>query len=557
MPISTEFFDGTFGISTEVAAVTASFYLTLYHEERSAKYCEFKNIRATTEFDEAEAAVTLLHLSRKFSEVVGMNGLETDMSVIQNFLEKAEITLENKKKQICKCQIITFDETTGNLLHIFPAKYNDTIRPLFLLGKKQEGRTVLTGIITNIVQYFEKSKFSFYCFFCDKRVTGKGTSHKCRVRRSCFACHKYLLRPDTYLNVVMKSMYCTDEMIPTIKKTCPTCNVSLRNSLCESIHYKKICRFGWFCLKCQKYTFRNKFVQSIQEIKDSHKCSKKICYFCGASYSAAATEKEHLCTLQKIQASTHFTKLAFLQMSFRGQSPASCLDCMKGKVCDFCLDEKTIERPNIGVLFLENVTGVFDSYTFADPDLFDYVEKKETILKKKYFPDNILFSQKSSGKTTYFNQIQKIKVDKETFSGLSVVDQILQFILQKDFSTTTLIVNGRETNELCFFVETLIQYGFKPKILKSQNRIILVECPEMCLRVVDAQNYVSSSYEEIAEQEHLNFHFFPKKWNKKSQYNYCGPCPLLSSFFFFEDTPADEKKKITFIESFRGLLWNF
>ncbi len=507
------------------------------------------------EFNVSEAAVNLLHLSRKLVEHIKIEGLETDLNKIQKFLAISEIGLETKKKISCKAQIVVFDEKTGNLLNMIPPKFDDTIRPLFLLASKQKGDTIVTGIIQNISNYFEKSQFLFFCFYCQKRFSGRGSTHKCRQRRSCFACHKYLLNPNTYVNTVFMNLFCTDEMVPKIKKFCPTCNVTLRNPLCETMHQKKVCRWGWLCPTCKKYTFKSKFLKTIKQIQETHSCQAKACKFCGKIFT---NEKEHLCPLQKLQPPKYATKLAFLQMSFRGSSPASCLECLNTrKVCQFCANEDTFEQPNIAVLLMENKTGIFDSYTFADFDLFDYVSKENSVLMKRYFPENMELLQRSAGKATFFNQQQKVKIDKNTFCGLNVIDQIFQFILQKDFSNTTLLINAKQTNELSFFVDTLIQYGFKPKILKSENRIILVECSEMCLRILDAQNYVPYTHEEIALEQGENIHFFPKKLNKKTQYDYLGPCPSLASFFSFEDTPDDYIRKERFIKTFGNSPWEF
>ena len=556
MSIPSEFFDGTFGISREFAAVIAGLFVTFYHEEKSAMYHDFKNIGEEAEFDASQAAVTLLHICRKFLVKTGNAGLETDLTQIQESLKLAQVTLESKKNISCDTQIIVFDQKTGNLLQMIPSQFDESTRSIFLLGTKQAGKTVVSGIITNIVHYFEKSKFSFFCLFCQKRFSGKGSSHKCRQRRSCFACHKYLLRPNTYQNRVIENLFCTDEMAPRIKKICSQCNVSIRNKSCGDTHKKRTCRWGWFCLKCETYTFKNKYLRTIKAIKESHLCKTKICHFCSRPMNRE-TQKEHLCPLQKLIPRKNATKLAFLQMSFRGRSASYCKECLiTGKVCLFCRDEDAIEQPNIAVLLLEtSKPGCFNSYTFADFDLFNYVKKEREVLQKNYLPESL--QQRPSGKTTCFNQTKKVKIAHNTFTGTGVIDQILQFILYTDFSNTTLVINAKETNELYFFVQTLIQYGFKPQILKTENRLLLVDCPELCLRIIDAQNYITFTHEEIALEEGIDFHYFPKKWNKQKQYNYKGRCPDLSCFFAFEDTAMDERKKEKFIQKFSSSSWEF
>ncbi len=244
LPILKTFFDGTFGISPQVASVTAAFYNTLYHEERSSLFHTFKLLGSKTEFTASESAVRLLHLSRKFVEETHIKGSETDFAQISEYLKTAYIHLETNKRVPCDAQIIIFDQNSGNLLEMLPKMYNESVRPLFLLAEKQESKLVPTSIITNIQNYFENSKFGFYCFFCKNRYSGKGSKHRCRKRRSCFACHRYLLEKTTYTNVVTKNLFCNDEMEPKVKDFCKECNLSIRNESCFKTHRAKILSMG-------------------------------------------------------------------------------------------------------------------------------------------------------------------------------------------------------------------------------------------------------------------------------------------------------------------------
>ncbi len=486
---------------------------------------------------------------------IAIQGNETSFEHIFNSLQIANIRLETKQRIACHSQIIIFDENSGNLLEMFPKSFDESKRPLFILAQQQGIKLVPTGIITDIVQYFEKSKFAFFCLFCKTRFSGKGSKHRCRKRRSCFACHKYLLQKSTYLNLVTQKLFCLDEMEPKVYQICKACNVTIRNEACFLAHSKYICRWGWLCPHCKKYTFRSQFLPTIEKIKESHTCRTFFCKFCGAKV-LENLRKQHLCPLHRIKVLKYSTKLAFIQMSFMGRSPIWCVECLNAQACTFCQDQRANENPNIAVLFLETSTGIFDAYTFYDHDLNNYCNKEKKVFRKTYF-SKICYPQKRKGKLTYFNQTQKIKIVDVFSQQADIVDQVLQFIIKKDFSNTTLLTNGSQTNELSFFMNSLIRYGFKPKVLRNENRVLLVECPELCLRILDTQNYFSLSHYEIARKENIPYQFFPKKWNKKSCYSYEGQCPPIDDFYCFEDSEIEKKEKRAFVMKFTETTWSF
>ncbi len=91
-----------------------------------------------------------------------------------------------------------------------------------------------------------------------------------------------------------------------------------------------------------------------------------------------------------------------------------------------------------------------------------------------------------------------------------------------------------------------------PRVLKQNDRVILVECPEICLRIIDSQNYVSSTISDLAQEFGEHFVYFPRKWNKKCLYEYVGNIPPCSDFFCFDDSDLQCEKKEIFVKNFKG-----
>ncbi len=365
-----------------------------------------------------------------------------------------------------------------------------------------------------------------------------------------------MLQPNTFVNRATKELFCPDEIEPKEKQFCNNCNLSLRNDMCEIIHRKFVCRWGWFCLKCEQYTFRSKFLPKIEDIIRKHNCLQYCCTFCGENV-LKVSKKQHLCPLQNLSYSNIVPRLAFLQMSFMGSGPAYCSNCKENITCTFCADNVKYEQPNIGTLFLEEQVGHFDSYTFWDSNFCNDVIIEKDILVRNYVPSYFQIKQNKDPKVL-FNQTKTIKIKRTLFeNGKSVLENFLHFFLTKNLTNVTLLINCIESNDLVYIIGVLIKFGFTPKILQTHNHILSVECPEICLRILDSQNYVNLSFQKAAEEANLLFHYFPKKWNKPTFFDFEGSCPVLSDYFNFEDTHDELEKKEQFLEENKAKCWKF
>ncbi len=545
--LPTEFFDNTFGVSMIMAALAASLYTALYQEKKSARLQDFKDLNSPVEFAASQAAICLLHFSRNLFN--GMCSKYVDFRQIVEFLQTKVLKLETQKTIQCECQVSVFSSDTGTIIERHPHIYNDSCRQLWLFGHMCEGKVSVTGIILNIAKFSVSKTYGTFCFYCDKYFSGKGSKHRCRKRRSCFACHRPVLKPSTYTNASNIGMFCSSEMEPKVREICKKCHLTLYNPKCKTIHVQKVCRWGWYCLKCNQYTFRSKYFKTCKTIRQMHTCLMIFCTFCGKKYPIT-DKKSHLCSLFKLKPSQTFPKLAFLQMTFRGSNAAWCADCKATPPsCEFCANNIKDEKPNIAVLLWEEERGYFNSYTFADYDFCDYVsiQKNELIYKT-----NFGCKEKVSNFRGFCHS-KKVKVNQTMFAKEeSVIGQILNFILNKKFADTTIIINCSESNEPYFFIAELLKKGLVPQVLKNDNRILLVECEQIGLRIIDSQNYIPITFNDLRENSEEEIVFFPRKWNKQSQYTYVGNIPCITDFFFFDDTPAQVSQKKAYVSHFQG-----
>ncbi len=373
--MSSYFFDGVFGITLEMAALTAAFYVVLFQEGKSARFHNFKDLDSSDDFISSTATIYPMHLARELFT----NCYSDELDILVNYLASKSITLETKKIVECKCQVTIFNSETRDILSRCPKTFDDTCRQLNILAYMRETKVVITAIITNILKYLSFKDFGIFCLYCEKYFSGKGSEHKCKLRRSCFACHRPLLQPTTYTNLITAPLFCSSEIEPKERQICEKCNVTTYNASCADLHLKSVCRWGWFCLKCNQYTFRSKYLTSVDAIKETHICFWLICTFCGERIEKKQ-KSTHLCPIFNLKPPDLFTKLAFLQVNLNGSNGAWCSDCNNKKLCSFCSDNQINERPNIAVLLLEEKLGHFDSYTFADKNLFDYVGFEKNIL---------------------------------------------------------------------------------------------------------------------------------------------------------------------------------
>ncbi len=460
------------------------------------------------------------------------------------------IVTEDGKFFELNVQIFIFHKNSGTLLHSFPSKYDDTRRPLFLAADESEDPNIRNLLlITNLTTFF--NIFGIFCFFCEKAFKGKGTQHKCSKITTCFSCKRPFLRPSTCVNIFTKNLYCPSSMSASVAQKCSKCNIRFFSPQCEGHHNKKVCRFGWFCENCETYTFCSKSFPNVASIKKNHKCGSKTCYFCGFEKKCF-----HQCDLQLPQHQSFLTKVGFIDIQTTGNTKISCKSCFDNDMqCSFCKDN-TMVLTNICTIMYENTSREkFDKAMF-----FSYKEAEsiQNSWSFKYLPDSCI--DLPYAKPTFFNKCPKNRLDPKIFhkAKASPMEQMFFHLFTNKLFNITFIShddeNGRVLEEVC---KALVENGIIPHVV-GHSSLWLVELSEVGLRFISSLNYFSGSILSFCKRFNYPPYFFPKRWNKKSFFSYCGISPSLDDFFSVDDSEdVIEKKKKIISDKKSKQMWNF
>ena len=169
-----------------------------------------------------------------------------------------------------KCQFFIFKGSlslNGNKLFLrYPEKYDCSLKPIFLYKPYNDDRIIF---IRNIRSYFASNGKT--CLICK---TNYKTQHSCRALPSCFICHRYLQKPNSYVHTNLIKFFCDSKVKNDFNQKCQLCNLDIHSESCKKEH-KKACNslgyFGYKCDICNKFIYRRGKQTSIS-IKQSHQC---------------------------------------------------------------------------------------------------------------------------------------------------------------------------------------------------------------------------------------------------------------------------------------------
>ena len=318
-----------------------------------------------------------------------------------------------------------------------------------------------------------------------------------------------------------------------------------------------MCRFGWLCEICKKYTFRSKFQQSIESIKQNHICGNFKCKFCGEVYQEKI---KHQCKFYISNQPDFLSKLAFFDLAMTGGSAVYCQDCFAlskstlKQVCTFCLDNDTFETNICSILF-ETQRELFSRATFGN--FFPTIVEKN-IFTYAYLSPNC--RTRTNKQKTFFNQNPKNLIDSNLFKKkeMSPLEKMLDFIFVKELFFTTFVThddaNGRILEEV---LKTFLSNGIIPNIVGSP-KIMFLEIKQIGLRFLNSLNYFDSSIFALTSKFSLEHQFFPHRWNKAHFFCYEGPPPTKADFFCAEDSVQICQAKATFLNKLKeNRTWKF
>ena len=211
-----------------------------------------------------------------------------------------------------KCQFFIFEglaQTTSKLSYLEPSVYDDKLMPIFMYKIYNSEHVVF---IQNIYSYFKHN--GKVCFQCKRTFKGGRYRHFCKAKISCFVCHRFLQSSDTYYHTKLEREFCDSSLVPQVATICPLCNCKIFSQSCLRAH-KVLCYsrgfFGWFCDKCQTFTYHSNSMSST-DLKKAHLCDNfRPCRHC-----FLPNDQNHLCTLRQEKPDGFHNRLAFFNFQF-------------------------------------------------------------------------------------------------------------------------------------------------------------------------------------------------------------------------------------------------
>ena len=468
--------------------------------------------------------------------------------------QELEITINRKVSMTFQAHFFHFK--SGNFLMSIPENFDPTMRQIYLASDVPASETKILYYVPCLKWYF--NKFGKFCFFCKKHFTSRGCNHKCSKAICCFSCKRPFLQQDTFITRETKSFFCSTNLLPAPSQTCKICNITFFSQECYTEHKKKVCRWGWKCLKCNIYQGRNGFFKNQQEIELKHICGKRYCNFCGQ-----IKEAFHFCCLKQHKPQPELTNLAFVVFSYSGFNVSKCKTCYNknnGKPCPQC--PQHMEKPISCIILQENdARNTFSTHILNDKTINSMpAYQKGEIFNYSYIPPFVDKSPKIApeGRKTRFGKRQKQTKQQDIFCKpeLSFMNQFFDFLMKNKFSNSTIFVYSGLSKDMFFILQGLLDNGFSPNIVKNHNQIMLIEEKKLSLRFVEVQNYLYCSFRELCDRIQKPVPYFPLQWIQSRLFTYIGNSPSLDDFFDFEDSEADLKEKQRFLSTLPA-KWNF
>ena len=266
-----------------------------------------------------------------------------------------------------QCQFFLFagvSQSKSKLSLMFPASYDDTLMPIYLYKPHSQDHIIF---IQNIDSYFRHN--GKVCFGCKQAFKGSRYRHFCKAKFSCFACHRYMQSPETYIHPRLKQ-FCNANISVEVCTICPRCNCKILSQSCLQAH-KLLCYskgyFGWFCNECSFFTYAFKNLPS-EEMKKRHICgSFRNCRYCYLPQGV-----DHLCLIRQEKEQTFHSRLAFCELQFSVQN---------NLIMAIILREERLRGSFKKYIFLSEENTLEDESFFYDYFL-NLVEEKQTIFYK-------------------------------------------------------------------------------------------------------------------------------------------------------------------------------
>lgn len=311
------------------------------------------------------------------------------------------------------CQFFVFEGSIkrSKLVLRYPENFDSSLKPIFLFKPFDSNHVVF---IRNINSYFAANGKT--CLWCKKFFKTSSYIHFCKQsNNSCFACHRFLQKPETYFHSNLSKLYCDSSLINNSTSKCSLCNLNLKSSSCAQQH-KRLCYskgyFGFKCDLCSSFTYRKGNLTS-KELKEKHVCGTKTCKFC-----FQICESDHLCKLIEQKVPKFHVSLGFLHFHVVPHFPTVAIAYIEDNERGVFLNQLICENS----LLLKNCfnpeTLCYDY--FRDISITDE-EKKHKITKAKNFLDQTIVKRRMKTKEDCFEKEFLTFILNEKLQGITFV----------------------------------------------------------------------------------------------------------------------------------------
>jgi hypothetical protein len=209
-----------------------------------------------------------------------------------------------------------------------------------------------------------------------------------------------------------------------------------------------------------------------------------------------------------------------------------------------CMEKNESLTPIIALIYREEEKrGNFTKYLFSENFLDINDTKEVNSLYFEYFLNEENFQNKLPPLTHDFKiNLQHLMVKPQ----VNLIDKIIQFVLDLKWSNTTYVCQDVSSTFLTAILKALLSNGICPKVIRKQNKILVIEIKPLNVRFITSNAYLLGDEYDLARQFEIKFdyYFFPSDFLSHfylSNYDSDSFTPCTINSEWNENTPCKNK----------------
>lgn len=493
----------------------------------------------------------------------------TELRFHLNIVEPIKMGLCVQLASHFKSQIVIFnDQSPPSVVAIYPKEAQLSLKPIYLhLVKQKEENKYHVDVIKDVNMFYNTRGFA--CISCKfKTKYYRNLRHSCRnkLTESCFACHRTLLKNDTYVNEGIEKLFCDSQLKNNYgSQRCQACGVVFYSNSCRLAHTADFCLHkGFTCKKCEKFIFGLRSQDTI----DAHVCRwHKMCRFCKEEMPAGHL---HLCPWASPIPSKNLDNLAFVHFTY-SSSNAQCSRCFDSANSNCELHPFGTEREIFPVLcnflFEEGVHGKFSQIDLYDPMFLKKSELQEQALSFDYLPPSLKPELFKTRPTFAFKkpkrkdpQLESALVKLREKTNKNVTEAFLASILCSAYQNYCFVVTeGKAINQV---IKAMVYNDIIPKRpLVKGAQAILLQVPYYGIRLVCLTQFLSGSCSDLIKQYDLTTEelFFPNllPFDPQKVKQFSPGAPDFALYAEIMDSKKTQEQKRVYWNRIRDVPFNY